>query len=232
MAAGERLTGSLLRVALFFSAFGKPSAYYYSAPAHHAQQSTRRTTTTRERPVSNVVGPVSGNGNGNGGKFTSTALSCQLLGMNSRGAGLELNMRYVWPSFCERGGQTDVHADGWGLAYYHGGGHGLRQFHDVEAASTSPLARFLTDPAAPIRTTNMMAHIRFATTGSVDLANVHPFSREYVCSALSCNCQFGGGVSEGSHISLNTDRIVRAATYLSLECGASISRSVTTDTSR
>ena len=89
-------------------------------------------------------------------------------------------MRYVWPSFCERGGQTDVHADGWGLAYYHGGGHGLRQFHDVEAASTSPLARFLTDPASPIRTTNMMAHIRFATTGSVDLANVHPFSREYV----------------------------------------------------
>jgi Glutamine amidotransferases class-II len=112
----------------------------------------------------------------------STALACQLLGMNSRNSGLEFNLQYVWPSFCERGGSTDIHSDGWGLAYYYQGKHGLRQFHDVEAASTSPLARFLADPMARIRTTNMMAHIRYATTGSVDLANVHPFSREYVVS--------------------------------------------------
>lgn len=63
----------------------------------------------------------------------------------------------------------------WGLAYYHG--HGLRQFHDTEAASTSLLAQFLGQQES-IQTRNMMAHIRYATSGSVDLANVHPFSRE------------------------------------------------------
>jgi glutamine amidotransferase len=107
--------------------------------------------------------------------------------MNSRSTGLELNLQYVWSSFCERGGQTDIHADGWGLAYYHQGRHGLRQFHDVEAASTSPLAQFLSAPTSRIRTTNLMAHIRFATTGAVDLANVHPFSREYVLSRNCCS---------------------------------------------
>jgi predicted glutamine amidotransferase len=38
------------------------------------------------------------------------------------------------------------------------------------------LARFLGQQA--IETRNMLAHIRYATSGSVDLANVHPFSRE------------------------------------------------------
>jgi predicted glutamine amidotransferase len=80
-----------------------------------------------------------------------------------------------WPSFCQRGGQTDIHADGWGLAYYQG--HGLRTFHDTEPASTSALARFLGQQ--PIQTSNLLAHIRYATSGgATDLANVHPFSRE------------------------------------------------------
>lgn len=102
---------------------------------------------------------------------TTTALGCQLLGMNCRRA---TEFALTWPSFCERGGGTDVHDDGWGLAYYFG--NGLRQFHDVEAASTSPLAQFLGKQC--IRTRNMMAHIRYATSGAVDMANVHPFSRE------------------------------------------------------
>lgn len=79
-----------------------------------------------------------------------------------------------WPGFCDRGGKTDIHADGWGLAYYEG--QGIRQFHDVEAASTSPLAKFLGQQE--ISTRNMMAHIRYATTGETNLANVHPFQRE------------------------------------------------------
>jgi len=85
-------------------------------------------------------------------------------------------MSLSWPTFCERGGGTDVHADGWGLAFYPDGQNGLRQFHDVEAASTSPLAQFIGHQQ--IKTSNMMAHIRYATSGEVDLANVHPFSRE------------------------------------------------------
>ena len=104
----------------------------------------------------------------------SSQLFCQLLGMNCATES-EVALTY-WPEFCERGGNTDCHADGWGLAYYPDQSHGLRQFHDVEAASTSSLARFLGEQ--PIRTRNLLAHIRYATTGAVDLANVHPFARE------------------------------------------------------
>jgi len=129
---------------------------------------------------SRVVPIVGSDGSGStaaaaasGTASTTTALGCQLLGMNCASPS-ELSLS--WPSFCERGGATDVHRDGWGLAYYDDSGQGIRQFHDVEAASTSPLAQFL--GRQRIRTSNMMAHIRYATSGAVDLANVHPFSRE------------------------------------------------------
>jgi glutamine amidotransferase len=87
----------------------------------------------------------------------------------------ESHFALAWPDFCERGGATDIHADGWGLAFYEQG-QGLRQFHDVQSAATSPLARFLGQQ--PIKTRNLLAHIRYATTGTVELANVHPFTRE------------------------------------------------------
>jgi glutamine amidotransferase len=77
--------------------------------------------------------------------------------------------------FCQRGGNTDIHSDGWGLAFYQG--RGVRAFHDVQAASTSPIAKFLSTEYE-IKTYNMMAHIRYATRGKVDLVNVHPFIRE------------------------------------------------------
>jgi len=106
----------------------------------------------------------------------TTALTCQLLGMNCAGT-LQFAMT-SWPEFCQRGGATDIHSDGWGLAYYDQDGPGLRQFHDLEAASTSPLAQFLGQQS--IETRNLLAHIRYATSGTVDLANVHPFARECV----------------------------------------------------
>ncbi|EEC47810.1 predicted protein, partial [Phaeodactylum tricornutum CCAP 1055/1] len=99
------------------------------------------------------------------------ALPCQLLGMN---CATPTEFALSWPDFCQRGGGTDIHADGWGLAYYHG--HGVRQFHDTEAASSSPLAHFLGQQS--IKTRNMLSHIRYATSGAVELANLHPFSRE------------------------------------------------------
>lgn len=98
-------------------------------------------------------------------------LFCQLLGMN---CAQPTDFTFSFQGFCKRGGETDVHADGWGVAFYQDGG--VRQFHDVEAASTSPLARYLGQQ--PIQTVNMMGHIRYATQGQVNLANVHPFSRE------------------------------------------------------
>ena len=82
---------------------------------------------------------------------------------------------FSFQGFCRRGGETDIHADGWGLVFYQN--RGLRQFHDDQPASESPLAKFLV--TYPIRTLNMMSHIRYATHGAVDLANVHPYVREW-----------------------------------------------------
>jgi hypothetical protein len=40
------------------------------------------------------------------------ALPCQLLGMN---CATPTEFALSWPDFCQRGGGTDIHADGWGL---------------------------------------------------------------------------------------------------------------------
>jgi len=55
-------------------------------------------------------------------------------------------------------------------------GNSLRTFHDKEPASSSKIAKFV--EGYPIKTLNMMAHIRYATQGEVSLVNVHPFQRE------------------------------------------------------
>ena len=81
---------------------------------------------------------------------------------------------YTYRGFKCRGGNTDIHAHGWGLAIYEG--RGVRAFHDPLPCCASPLADMV--QAYPIKTLNMMAHIRYATQGSVSLENVHPFQRE------------------------------------------------------
>jgi len=55
------------------------------------------TTPTTQRRVNNKM------------IHTSTVLSCQLLGMNCRTA---TEFALSWPDFCQRGGGTDIHADG------------------------------------------------------------------------------------------------------------------------
>ncbi|KAI2506692.1 glutamine amidotransferase [Fragilaria crotonensis] len=101
----------------------------------------------------------------------SSALLCQLLGMN---CAKPTDFSFSLQGFCRRGGSTDIHNHGWGMAFYNG--KGVRQFHDTDAAATSPIANFIT--SLSIQTINMMAHIRYATQGDVELSNVHPFSRE------------------------------------------------------
>jgi len=96
---------------------------------------------------------------------------CQLLGMN---AASPTSFSFCFKGFCHRGGDTDKHKDGWGLAIYEG--RGLRSFLDVKACSKSPVAKFV--EAYPTRTQNMIAHVRCATHGKVGLENVHPFNRE------------------------------------------------------
>ncbi|KAL7477983.1 hypothetical protein ACHAW6_003772 [Cyclotella cf. meneghiniana] len=96
---------------------------------------------------------------------------CQLMGIN---AAALTDFRFSFRGFARRGGDTDIHSHGWGMAFYDG--RGIRAFHDPDPAADSLLAEFL--QAHPIKTFNMVAHIRYATRGEVKLENVHPFQRE------------------------------------------------------
>ena len=96
---------------------------------------------------------------------------CQLLGMNCR---KPADIRFSFTGFQARGGKTDVHADGWGIAFFEGAG--ARLFIDSAASAHSPVADLVR--TVPIHSTNVIAHIRKATRGAVALANTHPFQRE------------------------------------------------------
>eukprot|EP00815_Leptocylindrus_aporus_P000050 CAMPEP_0116059024 /NCGR_PEP_ID=MMETSP0322-20121206/5555_1 /TAXON_ID=163516 /ORGANISM="Leptocylindrus danicus var. apora, Strain B651" /LENGTH=313 /DNA_ID=CAMNT_0003543337 /DNA_START=382 /DNA_END=1320 /DNA_ORIENTATION=+ len=96
---------------------------------------------------------------------------CQLLGMN---CATPTDFMFSFKGFRQRGGITDKHSDGWGCMFFEG--RGVRAFHDSAAAATSPIAEMMSN--YPIKTLNMIAHIRYATTGAVALENVHPFQRE------------------------------------------------------
>lgn len=96
---------------------------------------------------------------------------CQLLGMN---CATPTDFTFSFKGFRQRGGGTDVHADGWGLAYYQG--EQVRCIRETRAAARSDLATLVEQ--VPIRTRNMMSHLRLATQGEVEAANVHPFQRE------------------------------------------------------
>ena len=62
---------------------------------------------------------------------------------------------------------TDHHADGWGMAFFEGSeqDRGLRHFIDHQPASTSPVAELIRN--YPIKSRNIIAHIRKATQGVV-----------------------------------------------------------------
>ena len=105
---------------------------------------------------------------------------CQLLGMNSR---LPASLTLSFTGFSQRGGCTDHHADGWGIAFFESEqntpdqpGKGVRYFVDKEGASTSPIAQMLR--SYPITSHNVVAHVRKATVGAITLENCHPFVRE------------------------------------------------------
>lgn len=102
---------------------------------------------------------------------------CQLLGMNSR---LPASLTLSFTCFAQRGGATDHHADGWGIAFFESDGlspgKAARTFVDKESAATSPIARMLR--TYPIKSHNVVAHVRKATVGAVTLENCHPFVRE------------------------------------------------------
>ncbi|MEP6965896.1 MAG: class II glutamine amidotransferase [Polaromonas sp.] len=103
---------------------------------------------------------------------------CQLLGMNCNAP---TDVTFSFSGFAQRGGRTDQHSDGWGIAFFEGDASagsdkGLRHFVDHQAACESPVAELIR--RYPIKSRNVIAHIRKATQGRVALENCHPFVRE------------------------------------------------------
>lgn len=96
---------------------------------------------------------------------------CQLLGMNCN---VPTDICFSFTGFKARGGLTDHHTDGWGIVFFEG--KGVRQFHDPSPSAHSPIADFV--KSYPIKSKNVIAHIRKATQGVVTLENTHPFVRE------------------------------------------------------
>ncbi|QDQ27958.1 class II glutamine amidotransferase [Chitinimonas arctica] len=96
---------------------------------------------------------------------------CQLMGMNCN---VPTDICFSFDGFRRRGGETDHHADGWGIGFFEG--RGCRLFIDWQASSCSPIAELVR--SYPIQSTNVIAHIRKATVGRVSLSNTHPFLRE------------------------------------------------------
>jgi glutamine amidotransferase len=81
---------------------------------------------------------------------------------------------FSFTGFALRGGRTATHHDGWGIAFFEGAG--VRLFVDHLAAVDSPVAELI--KRYPIKSKNVVAHIRKATQGHVALENCHPFVRE------------------------------------------------------
>lgn len=81
---------------------------------------------------------------------------------------------FSFTGFQARGGATDVHRDGWGIAFFEG--LGVRLFLDPQPSCDSQIAELVR--RYPIRSLNAIAHIRKATQGSTGLENTHPFMRE------------------------------------------------------
>ena len=93
---------------------------------------------------------------------------CQLLGMN---ANTPTDVMFSFTGFSTR---AEEHKDGFGIAFFEG--PGVRLLVDAQSARRSPVAEMVR--RFPIRSCNIVAHIRKATQGRVALENTHPFVRE------------------------------------------------------
>ena len=81
---------------------------------------------------------------------------------------------FSFEGFRRRAGITDCHSDGFGIAFFEG--KGVRVFRDDKPCSSSPIADCVKQ--YHIKSLNVIAHIRKATQGNVNLENTHPFMRE------------------------------------------------------
>lgn len=96
---------------------------------------------------------------------------CQLLGLNSNEPA---DISFSFSGLMQRGGNTDCHKDGWGLAFFEG--KSCRLFREACPSCNSKLAEFI--KAYPLKSKIIIGHIRKANSGKVSLENTHPFQRE------------------------------------------------------
>lgn len=96
---------------------------------------------------------------------------CQLLAMNCN---TPTDITFSFEGFRRRAGITDIHTDGFGIAFFEG--KGVRLFRDNRPGASSPLADLVS--LYHIKSLNVIAHIRKATCGNICLENTHPFIRE------------------------------------------------------
>ena len=94
---------------------------------------------------------------------------CQLLAMNSKHPA---DIGFSFAGFRARGGLTDDHIDGFGVAYFEP--TGLRLYCDNRSAMESPLAELVSQTRTKATTT--LVHIR--KSDDQLLSNAHPFTRE------------------------------------------------------
>ncbi|WP_426416952.1 class II glutamine amidotransferase [Aestuariirhabdus sp. LZHN29] len=96
---------------------------------------------------------------------------CELLGMS---ANVPTDICFSFTGLMERGGKTGPHADGWGIVFYEGAA--VREFRDPTPSCHSEIAQLVSQ--YPIKSCNVISHIRQANSGRICLENTHPFVRE------------------------------------------------------
>lgn len=89
-------------------------------------------------------------------------------------ANVPTDILFSFAGFRRRGGGTGPHKDGWGIAFYEG--KGARVFHDVAPSCDSEIAKLV--ESYPIKSLNVISHIRKLTRSRSCVENTHPFQRE------------------------------------------------------
>lgn len=84
------------------------------------------------------------------------------------------DITFSFRGFSQRAGATSDHCDGFGIAFFEE--KMGRLFIDDQSALHSPIAELIRH--YPIKSKNVIAHIRKATQGKISLENTHPFTRE------------------------------------------------------
>lgn len=136
---------------------------------------------------------------------------CQLLAMS---ANTPTDIRFSFAALRLRGGQVGPHRDGFGLGLYRS--QGLMCFHDDAAASDSEIAQLLQQ--LPLKAMVAIGHIRQANVGEVNLANTHPFVREWRgqqwCFAHNGQLSHSEQLAQGFYQAVGTTDSERAFCWL------------------